>query len=290
MPTGRHWKKHGLSSAQKWANLKKSAAARRAAAKKLNMQRRRTTPRLAIKTSVTSSPNVHMFKRSYSFPLSIGVADEGNQVTLNSGSTWMVVKLHTKFNKLPEYLEFKDLFSEYKINSICHKLTPYYKSNIVATRAQGTGADNYGIAIPNYEIFTVPVTSSARQNDFTAMTGAEIESYLNQSQRKGRRLMPSGIQTYWETNPRVSGWKGPASKSGGDAYQVMERATYLNTDPAPLVVDGVDQTNIVHYSKTLLIRRVDGLELNSHGDGSSVFPFMGFRTTVDCFLKLRKVQ
>lgn len=263
----------------------KAAAAKRAA----RFRKMRNTPRFAIRTSPHSAPNVHMFKRSYDYPLSIGVANSGKDIALNSDSLWQIVKLHTKFNELPDYLEFQDLFSEYKINSICHKLTPFYKNNLASDLSSSSGAA-YGVALPNYEIFVIPTTSSAQQVAFSGMSGSEIDKWLMQTQRKSKRVMPSGIQTYWTTKPMVSDWKGPANKDGGNAYQAMARSGYLATTPTPLVSGGIDQTDVTHYSTTILIRRVDGLALQSHGNTSTEVAHMGFRVQVDCFLKLRKVQ
>jgi len=271
------------------AHSKRSPAKSKARAK--HLAKKRTTPRFAIRTGPSSAPNVHMFKRSYDYPLSIGVADVANNVALNTDSTWMVIKLHTKFNKLPAYLEFKDLFSEYKINSIQHTFTPYYKNNVAQSVSDVNATPpTYGVAIPNYEIFAVPTTSSASQQNFGASTGPQINDFLMQSQRKSRRLMPGGTLKYLCTKPMVSDWRGPLNKDGGPAYQAMARAGYCVTTNVPLVAGGVDQTDITHYSITLLVRRVDGLRLQSHGAGSTEVAHMGFRVSVDCFLKLRKVQ
>lgn len=277
--------KHGIKFKGKRTTWSKLAAARTAYAK----HKRARTPRFAIRTAPSSAPNVHMFKRSYTHPLSIGVADHGNEVYLNSDDTYMIVKLHTKLSKLPAYGEFKDLFSEYKITSICHKLTPYYKENMPFARGT-TASGDFQQAIPNYEVFTIPTTSSAQQQLFVDMNGTVIEDWLLQTQRKSKRIMPSGQQTYWTTTPMVSGYKGPIDKDGGTALQIMERPSWLATTSVPLVDGGVNQTDVTHYSRTLLVRRVDGLPLNDHQAGSNIFSQMGFRVTADVFLKMRKVQ
>lgn len=249
--------------------------------------KRKTLPRLAIRSAPSAAPNVHMFKRSYDHPFTIGSADSANGVLLNSDSKWMIVQLHTKFNKLPDYTEFKALFSEYKITSVKHRLVPYYKDNITAVQTEISSA--YQNAIPNFEIFCLPVNSSAREADLSSKTSDQIDSYINQSQRKGRRLMPSRTQVFWNKNPKVVGYKGPLSKDAGTAMMAMESPTYLNTDPAALVTGGVDQTDVIHYGVTLLIRRVDGVAFPSEA-GYARTASMGFRMENDVFFKCRKVQ
>lgn len=244
-------------------------------------------PQQIIKTAVNAAPNVHHFKRSYNHPFTIGVADNANGVYLNADSKYMVVKLHTKFNKLPDYLEFKELFSEYKITSIIHRLIPYFSKNITAMALDTT--TYYQNAIPNYEIIILPVNSSAREDALEGKTAAELDSYINQSQRKSIRLMPSGRQTFKTLYPKVVGYKGPLDKDAGTALMAMESPTYLNTDPTALVAGGVDQTDVIHYGSVVLIRRVDGDAFPSELTTSRVASF-GFRMEHDVFFSVRKVQ
>lgn len=244
-------------------------------------------PRQIIRTGLNSAPNVHHFKRSYDHPFTIGVADTSNEVYLNTDSKYMVVKLHTRFNKLPAYTEFKDLFSEYKITSIVHRLVPYFSKNITAMALDTT--TYYQNAIPNYEIIILPVNSSAREDSLQSKTSAELDSYINQSQRKSIRMMPSGRQTFKTIHPKVVGYKGPLDKDAGTAMMAMESPTYLNTDPAALVAGGVDQTDVIHYGSVVLIRRVDGDEFPSELTTTRVASF-GFRMEHDVFFSTRKVQ
>lgn len=245
------------------------------------VSKRKRTPRSIIRSAPTSAPNVHVFKRSYDHPFTIGVADHDNGVFLNTDSKWMIVKLHTKFNKLPAYTEFKALFSEYMITSINHRLVPYFQNNI-------TGIASAQFTIPNYEIFSIPVNSSARETDLTTQSADQIDDYLNQAQRKSIRLMPSRTQMYKTLNPKVVGYKGPLDKDGSTALMTMQRPSYLNTDPSPLVTGGVDQTDVTHYGVTLLIRRVDGTAFNVP-TAEHLQP-MGFRMENEVFFKCRKVQ
>lgn len=255
--------------------------------KKRNPKRKRT-PRAVIRSSPSAAPNVHMFKRSYDHPFTIGVADAANGVLLNTDTKYMVVQLHTKFNKLPEYTEFKSLFSEYKITSVTHRLVPFYKDNVQISYNTDVGTTNpYVAAIPNYEIFSIPVNSSAREAELHTKTGAQIDEYLNQAQRKAIRLMPSKTQVFKTLKPKVVGYKGPLDKDGQTALMTMVAPSYLNTDPSPLVTGGVDQTDVTHYGITLLIRRVDG---EAFPTASHIHQNMGFRMENEVFFKTRKVQ
>lgn len=227
------------------------------------------------------------FKRSYDHPFTVGVADSDNGVLMNTDNKYMIVKLHTKFNKLPGYEEFKSLFSEYQITSITHRLVPAYSSN--QPFSVGVSPD-YAIAIPNFEIFSIPVNSSARETELHTKTAAELDSYLNQAQRKSIRMMPSRTQRFTTMHPKVVGYKGPLDKDGGTALMAMQRPTYLNTDPSPLVTGGVDQTDVTHFGITLVIRRVDGLAFNTTVGENNFYQRMAFRMENEVFFKCRKVQ
>ena len=244
-------------------------------------------PRNKIRTSVGSNPNVHAFKRAYSFPLNVGYSDSGNHVYLNTDGTVQIVTLHTKFNKLPSYDDFKSLFSEYKITSIKHRLVPYFKDNVPFT-ASAAGAAF--AAIPNFEIFALPNNSSVRHEDIAALTGDQFNEYVNSSQRKSVRLMPSGVKSYWTKHPKVAGYKGPLSVDAGTSLMVMERPSYFSTDPTPIVTGGVDQTDVAHYGIILCFRRVDGQALRGDSGGQTSGQKMGFRMETDVYFNCRKVQ
>ncbi|AXH74459.1 MAG: hypothetical protein [Cressdnaviricota sp.] len=244
--------------------------------------KRKATPRRIIKSSPGSAPNVHMFKRSYDHPFTIGVADHTNGVFLNTDNKYMIVKLHTKFNKLPNYDEFKALFSEYKITSVDQRLIPFYSQNqpyaSTPTRPEILG-------VPNFEIFSLPVNSSAQEHDLSTYTATQIDDYINQSQRKARRMMPSKSMMFKTLHPKVVGYKGPLDKGAGNSLMTMEAPAWLNTDNAAAGM--LDQTDVTHYGVVLLIRRVDGVALPAT---SSKWESMGFRMENTVYFKTRKVQ
>jgi len=248
--------------------------------------KRKATPRRIIKSSPGSSPNVHMFKRSYDHPFTIGVADNTNGVFLNSDSKYMIVKLHTKFNKLPNFEEFNALFSEYKITSVDQRLVPYYSGNQPYTYNSDTSATEKFInGIPNFEIFSLPVNSSAQEHDLAALSATDIGKYINQSQRKARRMMPSKSMMFKTLHPKVVGYKGPLDKAAGNSLMTMEPPAWLNTDKDAAGM--LDQTDVTHYGVVLLIRRVDGASLTA---SSHAYESMGFRMENTVYFKTRKVQ
>lgn len=153
------------------------------------------------------------------------------------------MSLHTKFNKLPQWDEFKTLFSEYKISSIRHRLVPYYKNNLPFTT---DSIATSGAAIPNFEIYMFPVNMAVRTEDLVAMTQPEFNDFANISQRKSVRIMPSGNQTWLTKKPMVVGYKGPVDKAGGISSMIMERPSWFSTDETPIAAGSPNQTDIAH--------------------------------------------
>lgn len=251
--------------------------------------RPRPSPTRALKTSPASAPNSHAFLRSYDFVLSVGVEDTSNNVLLNADSTYQIIKLQARFNKLPDFDEFKALYSEYKISSLLHTLTPFFSQNVGFSTGPQNTAD-YGIAIPNFEIIVLPVNSSARQTDLHLLNKEEIDAFVNQSVRKTKKILPSGKQYFKQERPTVVDYTGPLSKNAGTAAMAMDSPGWYNTDPAALVTGGVDQTAITHYSHMLLLRRVDGLALNSYGATQNFYQSMGFRQETCVKFSCRKIQ
>lgn len=247
--------------------------------------KRKNTPRAIVRTSASSSPNVYCFKRSYDHPFTIGVADDNNGVYLNTDDKYMIVKLATKFSELPDFDEFQHLFSQYKITSTKHSLIPYYSSNQPRILDSG-GSPAVVYGVPNYEIFTVPVSTTAQYPDFEGLTSDEIDSFLQQTQRKSRRLMPSKTQVYWTKSPKVVGYSGPVDKGAGSASMEMVAPGWLMTTPGIPAGMINDQTTVEHYGQTLIIRRVDGANMTM-ATASNVF---GFRMEHDVFFKTRQVR
>lgn len=240
-----------------------------------------------LNRSPSMAPNVYRFTRAYDSVVEVGVENTSEQVYMNTDSTVQFLTLHTKFNKLPSWEEFDHLFSQYKITSIKHTLIPFYKNNVAMT---ATSIPSHFNAIPNYEIIILPQMTSVRHEDIADLDGDEFADFLNQSQRKSVRIMPSGKQFYWTKYPKVVGYSGPVDKDGGTATAIMQSPDYYSTSSDPVMTGGVDQTSIVHYGILMCIRRVDGQDISDHGAGSSDGQHMGFRLKTQVNFSCRKVQ
>lgn len=245
----------------------------------------RLRPKRVLKTTAGSAPNSYNFKRSYDNPFLLGTTEGGTDsaYSMNADGKFQCLQLHTKFKFLPKFDQFKDLFSQYRIYSIHHRLVPYYSQNMPLVTNGSTGA-HITEPIPNYEVFIVPDMHNMRMHEFAAMTGAQIDEFLNCAQRKARRLMPNVTLNFHTNTPKVVEYNGPKDKEGGNAGTTMTTPSWFSTNPTPAIIGGPDQTNIVHYTMQLLIRRVDGLALNTSAQRQ-----MGFRQETDVYFKTRTV-
>lgn len=88
---------------------------------------------------------------------------------------------------MPEFTEFNSLFSEYKIKT--------FSVNLVPTLKQNVDANNITAAVPNFQVFAVPVNYTDDVQDFSLLSAADIDSFLNQTQRKSMRLMFQPVGT-----------------------------------------------------------------------------------------------
>jgi len=264
-------KRHALGSHRTKSYRKRRTAARAA---------QRARPRTALKTTVGSAPNSYNFKRSYSYPLRVGDTDAANGVYLNADNTYMWYEMHTRFNKLPNHEKFKEVFNQYKITSVTHRMVPYFSTNLIPY--DGPMGDQNSLV--NYEMFIIPAAWNQRKHVFNTMTGPEIDDWLDSAQRKKQRLVPSKTITFTSMNPKIVAYKGPIDKDHGPSGTTMANPSWYSTDNAVLVPGGVDQTDVVHYTTQVLIRRVDGVNL------AGAHRRMGYRAETDVFFKCRAVQ
>ncbi len=250
-------------------------------------KKKSTLPRKTLRMSPSSAPNSYNFTRSHTYPVGIGTTDASNNVYMNTDNTYQIIKLREKAANLANFSDFETLFSEFKITSFKQVLTPYYKDNI--TYADRGGSETNGQrAIPNFEIIILPVNSSVEQANFTNSSAAQIQTFLDQSQRKGKRLMPSGTHTFWTKKPMCSEGGSHPNKDATNVMPVMKRPTWLPTGTNPAAPSFPLGSSIEHYGKVVLIRRVDNLPLVTAGSG--VTASMGFRMTSQVYFKCRKVQ
>lgn len=232
-----------------------------------------------VRTSPSSAPNVYKFTRGFD---SFGFVDSDTGIfRQNTDNKYLIISLAVKFSELPDYGEFNALFSEYKINNYTIKLVPNFSTNQYPV----LNADNslYRTEIRNYQAFIIPVNYTDEQVSFDTMSGADIDSYLNQTQRKRVSTFPNKTKVYKVSAPKIVKYDGPVSKLGGTSTLKMGTATWLSTGPVT-VLGQADERNVLHYGSRILIRRVDGSALTGTSNP------MGWRVHHQVNFSMRKVQ
>uniref|UniRef100_UPI0040477536 hypothetical protein n=1 Tax=Limnohabitans sp. TaxID=1907725 RepID=UPI0040477536 len=198
----------------------------------------------------------------------------------NVDSKYLIISLATQFSDLPDFTEFNSLFSEYKINSFDITLTPNFTQNqYTVLDAADT---SYRVDIRNYQCFAVPVNYTDEAVDFAAYTGAQIDAWLNCTQRKRVTVFPGRVKRYRTSKPRVVKYEGAIDKALGTSTASMGKPYWLST-AAPTGVNP-DERNVQHYGMRLLIRRVDGSTLSGTANP------MGWRVQHQVYFSCRKVQ
>lgn len=243
------------------------------------VHRKRKRALQRVRTAPKSAPNVYHFTRGYDSFANLGATT--GIFAMNNDNTFQIISLKCSLQELPNYTEFNSLFSEYKIKSFSVRMVPTFKTNVpvVLTSADATHAQE----VPNYEVFAIPANFTDDEQDFTAMTGTVIDSFLNQTQRKSMLVMPNRSKTYHTSKPKVVKYGGPAVKGAvGTSTLVMGSPNWMST-AAPTGVNQ-DERAIFHYGLRLLIRRVDGAAM------STTAQTMGFRIHHQVNLMMRKVQ
>lgn len=239
----------------------------------------RNRPRHRISLNPLSAPKRYDFMRSYGYNVSIGVADEPNHVFMNADNKAMVVKLRVKVDKLPAISEFTNLFNQYKVTSVKHTLIPYFKDNVPFIMGNTAVANDWGKAVPNYQIYYMAENYSISLPNMQAKTMEEIDEHINQSQKRAYRMFPSKQKTLMNKRPSVPDVIYEA-KAGALAPGQMV--------PAPWMDSSVVTNEI--YGLQLVIFRVDRQVLNAHQSHSTVFQNMGWRINNDVYFQTRKVQ
>tara|TARA_Y100001938_G_scaffold149837_1_gene238215 strand:+ start:1055 stop:1882 length:828 start_codon:yes stop_codon:yes gene_type:complete len=242
--------------------------------------KRYAKPRHIISKNPLSSPNVYNFCRSYAYGISIGVQDVDNLVYMNTDNKFMIVKLRTKVDKLPEFNEFRALFNQYKVTSIHHNMIPYYKDNIPYAKGDfpATSTD-YQIAIPNFQMYYIPENFTLDIPNLQSLAADQIDKYLNESQRKAYRMFPSKQKHLWNKKPSIPD-VAYEEKAGTITPTEMITAPWLSTE----------NQDVELYGLQLLIARVDRQVINSHQSNSNIFSNMGWRINNTVYFKTRKVQ
>ena len=265
-------------------------------------------PRLAVKKGL-SAINTHCFSRNRTTWINLfgnvaapdsGIVGESN-VQYNLDSTYGIVDLSTFWSQYPDCVDsielenattkwvdhnaFKDLFSQYQITGVDTRLTPNFSQPM---QSGGSGSD-YMKRIPNYEIFVIPSTKQTNYRvELHHMLRIELGAFLNVTKAKSRRMIPSRVQNYKCTRPKVVSFDTSVEKGSGIALTEMTAPPWLKTDD-PHVSNDSKETHVKHYSYKLLIRRVDGRPLvNSNPtDGWKNDQQLGFRWDQTIYFKCR---
>lgn len=264
---------------RKWKTTDLAYRKRRLAARApLKSRKKARMPSRRVRTSPAVAPNVYHFTRGFD---SFGFLDADSGIfRQNADNKYLIVSLATQFSDLPDYTEFNSLFSEYKIKSFDITLTPNFTSNqYTVLNADNTPAR---VDIRNYQCFAVPVNYCDEAVDFSAFTGAQIDDWLNCTQRKRVAVFPGRVRRYRTSNPRVVKYDGAIDKALGTSTASMGRPYWLST-AAPSGVNP-DERTVQHYGLRLLIRRVDGSALSGTANA------MGWRVQHQVNFMCRKVQ
>lgn len=243
------------------------------------MQRRKNggnKPRNTISQNPLSAPNKYNFMRSFASSINIGIADTQNNIFMNTDNKCQIIKLRVKLAQLPDYTDFQALFNQYKITSVKSHLIPFYKDNI--PHAYGAGAGT-APAIPNYQVFYVPENYMIDIPAFQSKTIAQIDDYINQSQKKAYAIFPNRPKKFWNKKPSVPDVIFE-EKAGASIPGKMVRFPFIDAN----IID------VEAYGLQLLIMRVDRLQFNPTGATDNTAQHMGWRVQHDVYLQTRKVQ
>ena len=166
--------------------------------------------------------------------------------------------------------------------SIKHKLTPNYSNNVGQFATYDTGNNLlYTQAVPNYQVFFIPENYTIDKPDLQTLSHTEIDEFINKSQRKASRVIPSRTLTINNKRPSILGDVIGQEKGAGFVASDMVRAGYLD----------MDLQDTTHYGFQLVIRRVDGGVISSHNPDSTIATsMMGWRISNQLYFRTRKVQ
>lgn len=244
---------------------------------------KKNLPRNKVSMNPLSKPNHYNYTRSYDFPVFIGKADAANLVYMNTDNTYMIIKLHTTMNKMPDFVsDFSNLYNQCQITSVHHTLVPFLKNNIPFQHQLSGANPSAANAVPNYQIFYMPENYTVDQLALQSTAGSVIDSIINQTQRKAYRLLPGKQMSFWNKRPSVVTSDVVSDKSSNTTITTeMERAGYL---------DIADHKDTLLYGLQLVIRRVDGKPFPTDADFDDSFAMMGWRVQNQVFFRTRRVQ
>ena len=142
----------------------KSSRYQRVSKGKKRTRSRSNRPRHLLNRSPFRGANVYPFTRSTTEYLRAWDAPDDHALfQLNSDSTFYIMKMKMQLSELriPDYEEFQNLFTQYKITSWKTTITPTLKDNLPFTAVSNldsTGWQGIHPAVPNLEFFIIPAT------------------------------------------------------------------------------------------------------------------------------------
>lgn len=139
------------------------------------------------------------------------------------------------------------------------------------------------------QIFVIPATKQTHyRRELHDMLRVEIDAFLNVTKAQGKRMMPSGVQTYKCHRPKVVSFDTAISKQDhGVALTEMTSPPWLKTDD-PHAHNDQKEVHVRHYSTKLLIRRVDGRTLHAEDVEEKInHNQLGFRLDQTIYFKCR---
>lgn len=258
-----------MPRATKYAKRGKSRVATRATRFKRNTARVRKgkRPTGRVRRGVGDRAPIYPFSRNVSTliqPWDAGVPTDAFR--LNNDSTFYIMSMRLRLSDLPDYEEFQNLFSMYKLASWTTRITPTFKDNMpfnAVKNADGSW-NQINPAVPNIECFIIPATYHVHpdQRNWGHLSGHEIQDILNQSQIKSRRMLPSKGFKFNTPRPMIAktGFVPAKTDSAVTATEThLGTAPWLENGPGPHHGGAVneDQRLVTHYGFDVLFARVD---------------------------------
>ena len=263
---------------------------------------RSNRPRHFLNRSPFRGANCYPFTRSTTEYLQSWTAPADHSLfNMNSDSKYFIMKMTMQLSELPDYEEFQNLFTQYKITSWTTTITPTFKDNMPLAQIKGLGDawSQINPTIPNMEMFIIPATFNAHSGtrDWANLNYEDITDILNQSQMKSKKIIPSRGFSFLSKSPRIvkTGFMPQRGNSTAATTEVyLGKAPWLENGPGPHADPAgshPDQRNIVHYGYTVLVRRVDGQPLSQMQPYDPTNPGQfGWRVTRQAFLQMQKVR
>lgn len=271
-------------------------------ASKQSARGRRNLPRRVLARSPFGRSNCYPFTRSVTQYLRAWESpDDTSLFDLNSDNSYYIMKMKMQLAELPDYDEFRSLFTQFKITSWTTTITPTMKDNIPTVGIHNPDSASWNQlnpATPNMEMFIIPATFNVHTStrDWKTLSRDEIDDILNQTQLKARKIIPSKGFSFKTTNPMIvkTGFMPGKGNTTADSTEVyLGKAPWLENgagphqsgDPHP------DQRLVQHYGFTVLCRRVDGGALTDLTPYHENNPGnMGWRVTRQAFFQMQKVR